>query len=379
MKLFILLSLFSLKDVSCTHLETCECHEIKDIVNTAIEQAMVQLELNMTLEIKKAVTRMINVTDNAALSRLEQSVNSTMTKLGDLEDSLKDTIVQLIHPIQLQLDYHLPQPQPAESCKEIFESRPHATSGYYLINTSNGPTKVYCKMDSDCANMTGGWMRIAYLDMKNPNHQCPSSLSLLSHNSTPSRLCDINHTGCASTFYTVHGKSYSHVYGRIIGYHKSELAAFWYNSQTIDQAYVYGVSLTHGQNPRKHIWTFAGAVDETSSRTRWKCPCINTNIHASITIQSFVGNDYFCDTGYSGAYHSNPSSDIVASDPLWDGQGCGSSNTCCSTQKGCGVSNSPPWFIKHLKSPTTDSVEMRLCKPYSIGTTPVEIIELYVQ
>ena len=45
----------------------------------------------------------------------------------------------------------------------------------------------------------------------------------------------------------------------------------------------------------------------------------------------------------------------------------------------CGVDSSPPWFIKHLESPTTDSVEMRLCKPYSIGTTPIEVIELYVQ
>ena len=193
MKLFILLSLFSLmvlKEVSCTHLETCECHEIKEIVNAAIEQAMVRLESNLTLEINRAVTR-INVTDNSVLSLLEQGVNSTMTKLGDLEDSLKDTIVQLIHPIQVQLDYHLPQPQPAESCKEIYKSHPHATSGYYLINTTSGPIRVYCKMDSDCANMTGGWMRVAYLDMKNPHHYCPSALTLLSRNSTPIADCVI--------------------------------------------------------------------------------------------------------------------------------------------------------------------------------------------
>ena len=331
----------------------------------------------MTLEINRAITR-INVTDNAAvLSHLEQGINSTMTKLIDIEDSLKSTMVQLIHPIQAQLDYHLPQPQHANSCKEIYKSNPHATSGYYSINTTSGPVQVYCKMDSDCANMTGGWMRVAYLDMKNSSHQCPSTLTLLSRNSTPRRLCNINRTGCASAFYTVYGKQYSHVYGRIIAYHKEELAAFWYNSRTIDETYVYGVSLTHGQNPRKHIWTFAGALDETTGHTRWKCPCINTNIHTSITIQSFIGNDYFCDTGYSSAYHSNPSSAVQDSDPLWDGKGCGSSNTCCSVQNGCG--NSPPWFIKHLKSPTTDSMEMRLCKPYSIGTTPIEVIELYVQ
>ena len=31
---------------------------------------------------------------------------------------------------------------------------------------------------------------------------------------------------------------------------------------TIDSSYVDGVSLTHGQTPRKHIWTFAAAHDE---------------------------------------------------------------------------------------------------------------------
>ena len=80
MKVFIVLNLLSLvilKVVFCTHLETCECHEIKEIVNAAIEQAMVSLESNLTLEINRAITR-INVTDNAVLSRQEQGVNSTL-------------------------------------------------------------------------------------------------------------------------------------------------------------------------------------------------------------------------------------------------------------------------------------------------------------
>ena len=124
---------------------------------------------------------------------------------------------------------------------------------------------------------------------------------------------------------------------------------------------------------------FAGALDKTTGHTSWKCPCTNTNIQSSINVHSFVGNNYFCDTGYSSAYHSSPSSDVKADDPLWDGRGCGSSSTCCSVCNGCGIDSSPPWFIKHLESPTTDSVEMRLCKPYSIGITPIEVIELYVQ
>ena len=64
---------------------------------------------------------------------------------------------------------------------------------------------------------------------------------------------------------------------------------------------------------------------------------------------------------------------LQPADPLWDGKGCGPTNTCCSF-------NNPPWFIKNLHSSTTDDVEMRLCKPYGdIGSTPIELVELYVQ
>ena len=54
MKLFAILSLLSLvivNEVSGTHLETCECHEIKEIVDAAIKQAIVGLEPNSTLKL----------------------------------------------------------------------------------------------------------------------------------------------------------------------------------------------------------------------------------------------------------------------------------------------------------------------------------------
>ncbi len=57
------------------------------------------------------------------------------------------------------------------------------------------------------------------------------------------------------------------VCGRIIAYQCSSpdafLPYFFNRSVSIDDGYVDGVSLTHGQSPRQHIWTFANAVDET--------------------------------------------------------------------------------------------------------------------
>ena len=151
-------------------------------------------------------------------------------------------------------------------------------------------------------------MRVAYIDMRKLSHQCPSGLSLLSRSSNPRRVCDRTTTSstCASNSFSVHGLRYRNVYERVIAYQKGYPIAFEYPQYNcIDQAYVYGVSVTHGQNPRKHIWTFAGAADETSSNPTFKCPCINQQMSQSSShIPSFIGNDYFCDTSLSSSYGS---------------------------------------------------------------------------
>ena len=150
----------------------------------------------------------------------------------------------------------------------------------------------------------------------------------------------------------------------------------YYNYNEINEHYVFGVSLTHGPpSSRSHIWTFAGASDESATNPSFKCPCINTNIQSSISIPNFIGNDYFCDTALSVSYTTVPIV-LQLDDPLWDGKGCGSSNTCCNFPSS---DVKPPWFYKNLPSKTTDDIEMRLCQPNTDGTTPIEIVEVYVQ
>ena len=362
MKIFtaMLMMILLLQQAASTHLETCECEEIRAMVNATVEEA---------------------------ISRLESKFSG-----GGNSAALISTFEKLLKPIQTQLNYHLPPPpspqeaftqsNPAKSCKAIYTAYPNAKSDYYWIKpTSGSAVRVYCKLDANCTGYTGGWMWVAYIDMRNSSHQCPSGTSLLTRNSDPRRVCDrssTSYTTCASNLFSVHGLSYSHVYGRIIAYQNDRPLAFYYRSYNrIDQAYVFGVSLTHGQSPRKHIWTFAGATDETSSNPTFKCPCINSNISPSlINIPSFIRNDYFCDTSLS-THYANYGRVFFPSDPLWDGKGCGSSNTCCSASNLC--TNSPPWFIKHLSSSTTDSVELRLCRPNTDGSTPIEVVELYVQ
>ena len=216
---------------------------------------------------------------------------------------------------------------------------------------------------------------MANIDMMNNSHTCPSEFSLIS---SPKRLCDINITGCISNIFSVSVPDiqYSRVCGKIIGYQHNNLVAFFYGSRGIDGEYVHGVSLTHGQNPRKHIWTFAGASDETSIDPWLKCPCVYTTQIDSLAqnnsrAPSVVGNDYFCETSFKFHFGDFPPT-LRTHDPLWNRKGCHRpTTTCCSF-------NNPPWFVKDLHSPTTDDIEMRLCR-VSRGSTPIETVELYVQ
>ena len=181
--------------------------------------------------------------------------------------------------------------------------------------------------------------------------------------------------GCSSATFDLHGIRYTHVCGKIIGYQQKSPDAFgpYYNNRrlTIDDGYVDGISLTHGHNPRKHIWTFATALHEVITSHRENiCPCTNIHNPLSIPIPPYVGSDYFCDT----ASHNHWQFRFYPYDPLWDGQGCGRLNTCCSF-------NNPPWFMKELPSPTKDNIEMRLCADQSRSDEDItfESIELYVQ
>ena len=54
------------------------------------------------------------------------------------------------------------------------------------------------------------------------------------------------------------------------------------SSQTIDEAYVDGISITHG-TPRNHLFTYAAAWKITG------CPC-----KGGKEPPAFVGNNYYC-------------------------------------------------------------------------------------
>jgi len=134
---------------------------------------------------------------------------------------------------------------PAPSCKYIEQGSP---SGYYWVQRSTGgyARQVYCNMNRQCCNSTGGWMRIADLNMTNPNHSCPQDFRTIT---SPKRMCGRqNGPRCVSTTFPVHGIQYQNVCGRSIGYQDNSPNAFDpYNNNrliTVDGTYLDGVSHT---------------------------------------------------------------------------------------------------------------------------------------
>ena len=266
---------------------------------------------------------------------------------------------------------------PVTSCKEIARQNPNGLPGYYWVqNSTNDAVFVYCTASTQCCDNHSevGWMRAAYLDMTDPHQSCPQGFRQVN---SPKRTCARwqRSAGCSSVTYNTHGINYMKICGRIISYQYGTPSGFYtasYHGSRIDGPYLEGVSVTHGQSPRKHIWSFANGLLEAYGydSNRHICPCRPSS---TMQVTSFVGNDYFCDTGVvqniprTGTFYSD--------DPLWDGQGCDLQPDCCNV-------HSPPWFCKQLSTSTNDDIEVRICADqdaYVDEDSPIELIELYVQ
>ena len=246
---------------------------------------------------------------------------------------------------------------PAPSCKVIYQHNRKAPSGYYWISTDLGPQRLYCEMNTTrCGNTTGGWTRVAHIDMKEPQQTCPSPLRTLT---SPKRMCaGQTAAGCTSVRYSSQGLNFTQVCGQTIGYMHSSMDGLDAFGKTIDSSYVDGLSITYG-SPRRHVWTYAvGHIQ--------RCLC-HPNSYASQP-PSFVGQHYYCD-GWPRPYTSS----WYPQYRLWDGEGCPAGNTCCDPPN-------LPWFHRSLNTATTEDIEVRWCRDEAASNEDVgvELLEIYI-
>ena len=144
----------------------------------------------------------------------------------------------------------------------------------------------------------GLWYPVAHLNMTDPSQQCPSAWREVTMDGI--RVCarpNSTEGSCPGVLYHA-SYQYSKVCGRVIGYQFGSPDAFArgvINSFTIDEAYIEGVSITHGYNPRKHIWSYAAGSSEINRQDH--CSWINCPCNGGYEPPSYyVGSNYYCES-----------------------------------------------------------------------------------
>ncbi len=262
------------------------------------------------------------------------------------------------------------------SCNDIYRAKPSSRSGFYNLSTpTEAQVEVYCLMGRNDFDEDGGWMRIAIVnrELDQASQPCPQDFLTNPDNG----LCEKRaNASFSSVFFTTYGVEYSMVCGRIIGLQFFSTDAFCpslancfeedvperfekdltsSSIATIDGIYVDGVSITHGREPRQHIFTLAAGLTESLPDEAFRnsmCPCSgdeDLSVVPTSLVPTFVGADYYCETGSRTSFQSV----VYCKDPLWDGQGCGEDSSCCE-------GDIRPWFCKQLDGPTSDEVEVRI-------------------
>ena len=278
--------------------------EIKSLPQHTQQISMTSMERSDTFA---SMFQSLSMLFKASLSQ----VNHTLLNLSLLQENNTQELIYYLKSSGQLITF------PADSCASIAPSLP---SGYYWIRSSDGSAvRVYCDMTRSCGNITGGWMRVAELDMTDNTTQCPSNLMLNTDGNSRTCIPMNSNASCTSVYYPTH-TPYSHVCGMIKAVTTGSPDGFEKHvlkrpspPTNVSTNYVDGVSVTHGMDPRLHIWTMSFSINCSD------CSC-KTNRPL------FVASDFFC------VNH-------------------------------CMMPNPPPWFYKQLsETPTNDDIEMRVCR-----------------
>uniref|UniRef100_A0A1X7T9N3 Fibrinogen C-terminal domain-containing protein n=1 Tax=Amphimedon queenslandica TaxID=400682 RepID=A0A1X7T9N3_AMPQE len=316
----------------------------------------------------------IQHTTKDSVQKLVSIVNA-LSNLQDTSTSTAGVVDELLLIAQELLALHNESTPLPISCQELKSQFPSSLSGYYVLATDNETYTAYCNMEQLCGS-GGGWTRLAYLNMNDAAEDCPSGFRL--YQSGGVRACGRPNSGCVSIIFPSQNLSYSQICGRVKGYQygstdaikPSYIYSYWhrYNIRNnIDTYYVDGVSITRGSY-REHVWTLMSGYAEDSTVTH-ACPCNTGN---SVSVLSFIGNNYFCESGSYGY----ASVTLYTNDTLWDGQDCFSNEAPCCNVPGI------PWFHRDYGSATTtDYIELRVCGDESPSNedAPVSYYEIYVK
>ena len=299
---------------------------------------------NLTSELEDSLNYSFNEASSNVSSKLEytrQQISSEIINtINATQRSVDNLATSVVNFIQAKYEF--------ESCININTFSLPLRTGEYLIQTSdNNVTRMNCTLYT-CDGVSGGWKRVAYLDVNNPSASaCP--IGLQRRDSPLSCRRTDTGGGCSAVTYAIND-NYKCIFGRIDAVKTGTPDGFQIFGEsrpaipTINDNYVDGVSLTHGSNPRTHIWTYTA--------TTAPCTACSTNFPAFLD-----SSQYTCDT-YSACMANQ-----VCSNLLWNGE-------CVGTTT----------FYRQLPQPTSDDIEMRVCRDEDRSNEDflLTFIEIYV-
>ena len=386
----ILLAILALQivDIAMNVVNTLSDHKDASTSNdNDLKEKVDQLNSVIRDEVQTQISAILNKTTTCVANDIEQinitesilkitgesaqklmSIVNTLSNHRDTSTSTAGVVDEILLVVQELLVLHNDTADLPTSCQQIKAQNPNSPSGVYLTVPANGGSAIYtyCNMNTLCGSGGGGWTRLAYLDMSDATQGCPSGFRL--YQSGGVRACGrpVSNSGsCVSVQFPSNGISYSQVCGRVVGYQYGTPDAVHdgqgSNHNNLNGDYVDGVSITRG-SPRQHVWTLMADNGYPN------CPCANNNLP-----QSFIGNHYYCEAASTSCCGDTS---LYTSDPLWDGQGCYSTETACCSALGL------PWFHRDYgNTTTTDYIELRVCGDEGTGNedVPVSFYGIYVK
>ena len=119
------------------------------------------------------------------------------------------------------------------------------------------------------------------------------------------------------------------------------------------------------------MWTYGVGYDDHRNTPNRNCPCASSG---GAEPASFIGQHYYCESG-NNVDQFPPVDRYYTEDPLWDGDGCVSTNNNCCTAIGM------PWFIREFPLEQQEDIEVRLCQNEGFNNegVTIDLIQLYVK
>lgn len=280
-----------------------------------------QSQLNTTLEesdfMKMQITG-LKSTLNKTAGELKDDINLLNHQFTHLASVTSDIKFRIVHETQTDV----PEPGSGLPCHlNLIKNQFVSIIRVEAIQESLQNQINMLQISLICG--PGLWQRVAFLNVSDPLQQCPPAWREYSANGVRGCGCprNLSYLSCSSMRYSS-SYQYRRVCGRVTGYQVGSTDVFYTQNPSIDTAYVDGVSITTSGVPCIHVWTYVAGLSEqlipgleTSS-----CPCrLQGTSYTAQVPPSFVGNNYYCESGNPLNTYQQSDRLTYTNDPLWDG------------------------------------------------------------